>query len=71
MLRYASGMTPDLQALIERAYANDPEEAAALQRLVEAFEPPTEHEKNRFIAWFAAMVAPEPATFLPPAQSQG
>ncbi len=64
-------MTPELQALIERAYANEPEEAAALQRLVEAFEPPTQREKTRFIAWFAAMVVPEQATFLPPARSRG
>jgi hypothetical protein len=38
--------TSDLQALIERAYAKYSEEAAALQRLVEAFEPPTEREKG-------------------------
>ena len=63
-------MTADLQALIERAYANDPEEAVALQRLVEAFEPPTEREKRKFIAWFAAMVTPEPATVLPPMPSR-
>ncbi len=50
-------MTPELQALIERADAYGPDEAVALLRLVEAFEPPTERQKRAFLASVAALVA--------------
>ena len=47
-------MKPELQALLEQAYDNEPAEAVALQRLIEAFEPPTHRQKRAFLASVAA-----------------
>jgi hypothetical protein len=46
-------MKPELQELIANAYANEPTQAPALQRLIEAFEPPTQRQKRAFLARLA------------------